>query len=425
MSQSNPPNLPKSVGFWILLLALISMGIAMRLAHFKDVVSRGPDERVYTYFASRIANGGLSAVPALFAGYEANVSSRIYPGPGRFGHLPLFATVMKLSGDQTARAGATLSLVCSILSLFLCAWMALRFFSPAVALLAVTFLASSVGELGMSRRAWQDATFGFACFLLVYLASEITVRPGAFRWYGLFFSMGVFCLITKENAVIPYGLCGLWLFAILLVQEHSWRAAAVFAWGGLMSVVCALGILCALAGSARLAFSVLDHALWHQTADPSNWTFRCCSGPWYQFSYLLWIVGPVATAAAVFGLVATMAPRVNLDKREAPDWQVARLCVLITTGVWAFASFYPNIQNLRMFSPADGTFSLLAGLGVWHLISIARVRLPFRVSHAVAVMMIAATGLGAARDYAVFRSVVVASDMQELPVTWIRQIMHR
>jgi len=425
MSLGKSQNLPRSPLFWLLLAAVLGAGVAMRLAHFNDVGTRGPDERVYTYFASRIELQGFSAVPSLFAGYEANVGSRIYPGPSRFGHVALFAAAMRITGDRTARAGAAVSLACSVLSLILCAWMGLRFFIPEIALLAVAFLGSSVGELGMSRRAWQDMVFGFASFLLVYITCEIARRPRDWRLYAFFYSLGIFCLVTKENAVIPYGLCGLWLLTILLVQEHSWRAAAGFALGGLMSIAMTLGVFFVLAGSPRLALSVLDHALWHQTADPSNWTVRCCSGPWYQFSFLLWIVGPVVTAAALFGVLITLLQRPLPGAAQQPDSRVSGLCALITLGVWSFASFYPNIQNLRMFSPADGTYCLLAGFGVWHLISMARANLAPRTFRVITVAMLLAIAAGAAHDYGVFRSVVVATDMQELPATWIRQVMHR
>jgi hypothetical protein len=418
-------NLPRAPLFWLLLAVLLSAGVAMRLAHFKDVDARGPDELVYSYFASRIAREGFSAVPSLFASYEANVPSRFYPGPTRFGHLIFFAAAIRITGDPTARSGAVVSLVCSILSLVLCAWIGLRFFTPEIALLAVTFLGSSVGELGMSRRAWQDMLFGFASFLLVYITCEITRRARDWRLYTLFYGVGIFCLMTKENAVIPYGLCALWLLGILLWQERSWRAATAFAVAGLTSIAISLGAFCVLAGSPRLAFSVLDHALRHQTGDPSNFTVRCCSGPWYQFSYLLWIVGPVVTAAALFGLVIALSRRPLVTGGKRPDSRIVRLCGLITVGVWSFASFYPNIQNLRMFSPADGTFCLLAGFAVWHLISRARHILPRRISRVMAVLLVMLVVLGALRDYGVFRSVVVQTDMQELPAIWIRQAMRR
>ena len=415
--------LPVSPWFWLLLTALLAAGIAMRLAHFQDVRSRGPDERVYSYFAGRIAHDGFSAVPSLFAGYEANVASRIYPGPTRFGHLPVYAAAMKFMGDPTPRAGATVSLVCSVLSLLLCAWMGLRFFTPPAALFAVAFLASSVGELGMARRAWQDAFFGFLSFVLVYVTCEIARRPRDLRLYAWFYSTGVFCLITKENAVVPYGICGLCLFAILALRERSWKAALPFALGGLASIGVALGIFCLLAGSPRLALSVLDHALWHQTADPTNWTARCCSGPWYQFSYLLWMVGPIVTAAALLGAAVFLLRQRISNETERPGLGAALPCLLITFGVWAFASFYGDIQNLRMFSPADGTLCLLAGIGMAGLLSIAHPALGPTAYRAMAALVLATVAAGALHDYGVFRSVVVATDMQELPAVAIIHLM--
>ena len=38
-----------------LVLLLVAAGAALRFQHLNDVVSRTPDERVYTYYAHRIA----------------------------------------------------------------------------------------------------------------------------------------------------------------------------------------------------------------------------------------------------------------------------------------------------------------------------------------------------------------------------------
>ena len=98
---------------------------------------------------------------SIYAEYERNADAWSYPSPTRIGHLVFVAAWMKISNVRDERAGADVSLAFSCMSLLLVAWIGVRFFNPAIALAAVAFLASSVAELGMARRAWQDSAFGF------------------------------------------------------------------------------------------------------------------------------------------------------------------------------------------------------------------------------------------------------------------------
>jgi len=143
------------------LVAILLASILLRSQHMTDVLTRSPDERTYTANAALLADQGFGVYRQLFTNYDASPDQWIYPSPTRFGHVLLFAGVMRATGVRDGRAGAATSWLFSVLSVALVGWMGLRFFHRSVALFAAALMACSFGELGMARRAWQDTTFGF------------------------------------------------------------------------------------------------------------------------------------------------------------------------------------------------------------------------------------------------------------------------
>ena len=69
----------------------ITAGAALRARHLGDVESRSPDETIYLYYSTRIANEGLSVTPKLFAQYEGDSRMWSYPVPNRITHVLLTA----------------------------------------------------------------------------------------------------------------------------------------------------------------------------------------------------------------------------------------------------------------------------------------------------------------------------------------------
>lgn len=413
---------------WFTLGAVIVVGAALRFVHFGDVPSRSPDERVYTYFAGSIVEHGLSATPTLFAEYESESENWNYPPPTRIGHVILVAAAMNVSGIRDERAGTAVSLLFSCLSLLLVAWIGVRFFNPWVSVIAVVFLASSVGELGMARRAWQDSAFGFFGLLLVYLTCEITRNPRRYYLYPAFLAVGAYCLLTKQTGVIAYGLCALWLLGYLIFGVKWVKQAALLAAGNLISIAASIAVWSLLAGRLTVALSALNHSV-HPGIRGLSYLQKCCTGPWYQFFYLLWIVGPLTAALALVGTGITLF-RARLDpvvatKGEIADPHAAGVAAVMTVGFFSYACFFPGMQCLRYVSPANGTYCLLAGFGLWYLLSVGAKAMS-RVDYRALIMLVAvAVMIEAARDYHTFVSVVVRSGMDDLSVSDIRQVMGR
>lgn len=396
------------------LLGILAAAILLRSQHMTDVTTRSPDERTYTAYAARLADEGFGVYRELMATYDRNPDQWIYPSPTRFGHVLLFAGVMRATGVRDGRAGAAISWLFSILSVALVGWMGLRFFPPAVALFATAFMAFSFGELGMARRAWQDTTFGFCALLLIYLACEIGERPLRKSLYAALFAVGAFSFLTKESSVLAYGLVLLWL-AGAAGREASWRRVGWVVVTGGASLALALMVWIALAGDVGIALASVDHST---RSGAGAWAQQYCSGPWYQFPYLLWITGPLTALAALGGAGVVLSRSSRLA-----DHRAAGLMAFVTLGFVAFASFVPNLQYLRIISPAAGAYCLLAGLGLWFPLRFVRTT-PI-AQHAAAVAAGVAILIAGINDYQSFKDVVVRSGMEELSVYGIRLLMHK
>ncbi len=367
-------------------------------------------------------------MPAIFAEYERDPVRWNYPSPTRIGHLVFVAAVMKFSDVKDERAGAVVSLVSSCLSLFLIAWIGVRFFNPWVALTAVAFLASSVAELGMARRAWQDSAFGFFGLVAVYLTCEIARNPRRLWLYPLFGAVGMVNLLTKQTGLISYGICAMWLLGYLIFRLKWWQGAIWLTLAGVASIGATVGIWGALAGKTAVALSALNHSL-HPGTPGLSYLEACCTGPWYQFPYLLWIVGPLPAVLALIGAAVSVVPRRLLHPISkagtisGPNY--ASVAASMTIGFFAFASIFPGMQSLRYVSPANGTFALLAGIGLWSLVTAAGGAMS-RADHRLLIVLVAVgVVIAGARDYSTFVTVVVDSGVQDLAVTDIRRLMAR
>lgn len=398
------------------LAAVIATGIVLRVAYLDDVQSRSPDEMYYTEFAARVANEGLGATRGLFAEYEGDSAKWSYPVPNRIAYVLLVAAAMRLANRRDEICGVAVSCVFSILSLFLLAWIGLRFFNGWVAVGAVAFMAFSVGELGIAPRVWVDATFAFFGLLLLYTTCEITRNSRRVAWYLAFFAVGVLLMLTKQTGVFGFAVCGLYVMWVVVMRERYWRGAAFLAAGGVGSIALTLGIWGILAGSVGVALSALNHSL-HPSAAGRAYIEEVSTGAWYRFFYLLLVVGPLTAVMALGGaLAAVLSRRVFSTAAEA---RAAASALAMTASFVGVSSFVPGMQNLRYIGPADGAYCLLAGVGLWSVMSLAQRRLPRPRYRSLLIIAVAIVALDLLRDNETFRSVVLRSGMEDMPAKWI------
>jgi 4-amino-4-deoxy-L-arabinose transferase-like glycosyltransferase len=413
----------RRLAYWLGLVALILLGIALRSAHMTDINTRSPDEYSYTAYAGKLADAGPAAFPEQFKIYNEDSRYWVHPSPARFGYVLLTSAVMRITGTRNARSGAAVSWFFSILSLPLLAWLGLRFFNKPVALLAVAFFSFSFSELAMARRAWQDATFGFLGLLLVCLTCAITAAPRRRSLHVAFFATGAYCLLIKETGWVSFGTCILWLAGVAYFQQRSWDLIKTLLIGGLASLAVIFGILTALAGGIEPVIAAQQHIL-KGTAESTYGIYY--DGPWYQFFWLLWLVGPLTAIMALFGAVTAFGRRSapSRDRLHIRDWRAAQMATVMAGTFILIASFGHQLQYLRLISPAEGAYCLLAGFGVWSLVGVARSFSPVAGQLAIPFLSFALLIEGVV-DYRNFTEVIVNSGMEDLAVKGIRDVMGR
>src|SRR5450432_1428970 len=106
----------------ILMAALVCIAAGLRLANLQNVVSRTPDERVYTSQAKTWLESGPAGIRSMIAEYKADAETRLYPPPTRVGMIRLVAFMMRRTGREDESVGARISCAASIGSLLVLAF---------------------------------------------------------------------------------------------------------------------------------------------------------------------------------------------------------------------------------------------------------------------------------------------------------------
>lgn len=406
--------------FRALVLAAVVLALVLRALHVTATPSRSPDERLYTFWAQEIAQGGLGAYAGIFDRYLADSAQWIYPSPTRVLHVALFAAVMKLTGSTSAQAGAAVSFALAIGSVALVAWIGSRFFNRLVGVLAAVFLATYVVELEFARRAWGESTGAFVALLSLAAACRLAGAPQRLCSRVSFILAGVLCALTKETAILAHGLYVAWLMLDRLKARDT-RSAASLALGGIASLLGAFGVLTLLAGDANHVLAGWLHVFGNGLGS-NAWGAQNASGPWYQFVALLWVLAPfTASMAALGGLgAALLSPSAAAFQGLVPGARSrARLLLSSSLVFIAACAFGPNLQYLRIMAPANPAYCLLAALGVRGLLIAGDNYGRGRAYPALLLVLPAVLALSGARDYGLYRDVVVGSGMQDMTASWV------
>ncbi len=389
------------------------LGIVLRLAHLGDVSIRTKDEQTYARYAARIAQEGPGASPAVFAGVVADPEGQSLPAPVRVAHTFLLAGMMRLIDDASGYgAGVALSWIASVLSMVLLAWMGRRFFGPRVALTAVFFLAVSMEELTLSRRAWQDASLGLFCLLGMYFAMEILRSPRRIAPYAGFHLTFLWCTLTKQTGLLVYVVACAVVCGYLILRDRDWKRAGGVVLAASVVLVAAWELLAMAAGGPAEAWLALRRSVVFGPASEA-YTLACCEGPWWQVTWALFLGNPVVVVMAVAGIVPAA---MRFRRRAAAVLAGAEL--LAMTG---FISHNHHLQNLRFTAPVHGVLCLLAAGGIWWLVRMAGPRYR-RTLSGLAVIVILASGW---REYRNFEKVAVEGANLDLGVIQIRQILEK
>jgi 4-amino-4-deoxy-L-arabinose transferase-like glycosyltransferase len=387
----------------IVLVVLVCVAAGLRVENFRNVNTRTPDERVYTYQAKTWLESGRAGIRSMVNEYKGDAETRWYPPPTRVGMIRLVADMMRWTGRGDESVGARISCVASIGSLVVLALIGIRFLPPWAACAAMLFYAVFPAELAIARRTWTDALVELAGLLLIWFTCEITRNSKRIIWYPLFAVVGSLGVLVKESMPVPYGLCALWILW-LLMRRRDWTGVTILVGATAVGMGASLWWLSDQVGSLADYVGIVMGIPKANAANP--YALEYASGSPFLMLLAFWIVAPVASLLSLAGLVAV------LKKRERP--LVFLAC--FTVAYIGIAMAMPHFLNLRYVGNTYGSFCLLAGLGCWYLISRGWAWLDVADRRAFAVLAIAIVLGGAIADYLRFQRYFVRDETVDLSI---------
>lgn len=386
---------------------ILLLGIGARIANLSNVISRTPDERVYRNQADTWRQQGAAGLRALVAGYERDPEARLYPPPTRVGMIRLVAAAMSVTGRNDESAGAILSCGASIGCLLMLALIGFRFFPHWAAVCGLLFYAVSPPELVIARRAWADAVVELIGLAVVYAACEITRDSRRWAAYAGFAIAGALGVAVKESMGVPFGLCGIWLLWVLAAERREFRNAAILVGGSVLAMAASVGWLAWSVGGLGDVIGIISGI---PAVNATNaYALEYASGAPWLLLRAFWIISPVSAVFFAAGIYA------GLSGKEA----AARWITLFTVVQIAIAMAIPHWLNLRYVSVAFGCYGMVAGLGLWFVVSLVLDRIKGSDRKALAAMLgLVAIG-GAIADYARFERYFVRDGTADLSVKMV------
>ena len=336
------------------LLAIFTLGAALRLHYFDPGISRTPDERTYTRQANLVLAQGAEGFRFIGRELDADISAvSVYPSPLRVGYITLLAAFMRLTGDTSAVAGARLSVLCSLASLVLIAGVAYRFLSFQCALVATLFFAVFPLDLVIARRAWQESFISLMTMATVALSVGIARSIRRSVCLAAFAVVGFLALTTKENSGLCFLLCAAGL-VLHLLRAGDRRAAILTAGAAAASIAAYCATLSLLFGGFLHAFALIGAYV--RISAASSYDLQNNSGPLWIFPAGLLLASPFLFLAALAGFVA-------VGRRAAAARGGLPLGIALITAFMLLVQVGTNRYSLRYTAPILGPICLLAGIG--------------------------------------------------------------
>jgi 4-amino-4-deoxy-L-arabinose transferase-like glycosyltransferase len=411
--------LPLSRAQLVAIAAVLSLAGGLRVVNLANVISRTPDERVYTEQANVWLQSGQPGLQSLVETYKRDPVARYYPMPTRAGMIRLVAMMMKWTGRNDESVGAIVSCAASIISLYVMALMGIRFLPPWAALAGLLLYSVFPPALVIARRTWSDSLVELAGLLLVWLTCEITRNSGRRVWYLLFAAVGSASIAVKESMPVPYALCGLWILWVLVKERREWKNALTMILAAVAGLIASIWWLARMVGSLSDFFRIVSGIQGVNATNP--YAIEYASGPGYLLLEAFWIVSPIVTVLGLVGLYAAFKrPREVAGASQPILWMG-----IFTLSNILIAMIIPHWLNLRYVSVAFGPICLLAGLGAWYLFSISSHRVAGGRRRVLAGIVTAILIAGAVADYRRFQRIFVRDATADLSIKMLENERHR
>lgn len=345
--------------YTIAFVVLILAGAALRIANLGNVVTRSPDERTYAWESSEIADHGEEGFRFLVDQFQRNPQLFTWPSPARAGYLWLLSWMDSVSGHHDPLAGATLSCIASIGTLFLIGVTGWRFLNPQVALAAMLFYAVSPPVLAMARRSWQESFVELLTLLLFFTALGVVKEKTSWSWSIVFGFLIAFSITVKEIAFFDAVLV-LTLVGVVLLRRGDFKRLSMLAG----STAVWLALTCLWLGHELGSFSTFTAFIRQgvTVAGSSEYAIVWQSGSVFSWFSSLWVCDPLTFTLGVIGLVAVicLAVKNGLTAERYLLWgasSIVLVFLLLPVGS-------PHHFNLRFACPIFAPLCLLAGVAV-------------------------------------------------------------
>jgi hypothetical protein len=294
----------RALGWTALCLALAAAAIAGWDA--LSTVGYNPldDEGVYRSFVQRIDRRGWSAYPSLFEEFNTTPERWMSPLPSRIGYVAVVWIAARFA-ELTLPLLSAISFVAHLSSIAVgFAFVRSRTGTLAGGLFALGLASSPL----LARLAVQPMTDSLA--LLLTLASTwswlaLLSRPSRARLAG-FVAAFTATLLVKE-------LCGVLAlsFAAMAWMERR-RGHSALAWSD-VGFALAVPVVACVSASMIAAQSVVAPLQMFRTAlaslEHNPYVFEHYGQPWYASARDLFVLSPLASLAALAGLVVALSPR--------------------------------------------------------------------------------------------------------------------
>ena len=239
--------------------------------------------------------------------------------------------------------------------------------------------------------------------LLIWLACEVTRDSKKPIWYLLFALVGSIGVLIKESMPVPFALCALWIFWILL-KRREWTNLWILIGATAAGMGASVWWLSHQVGSLADFLGIVMRIPRENAANP--YALEYASGPAYLMLLAFWIIAPVTSLLSLAGLFAAW------KEREMPLTFLAGFTVAYV----AIAMAEPHFLNLRYVGNTYGSLCLLAGLGCWYLISSGLAWMDVSDRRPFAVVAIAIVLGGTMADYLRFRRYFVRDETADLSI---------
>lgn len=342
----------------VTLVALLGMGIFLRVFPSSGFHGVGFDEHGYGVFVQQIQKVGLGnydTVVQVYLERQAALHDAVVPAT-RVGFLAPAALAADIFGLRPLAALRLISCLTSVGLLLATALIAFRHGGATRMLIATTLMAFAPLQIALAQRALIDGYFAFWAVLTAWFFWEAWIAPKQRGWLCGYGASLFVLILTKENAAFVFFALAATGATLCLIDRRRPDAKIVLV--SLLSCALALLILVSLVGG--LPEWVSFYRMFAAKSRALPYAIHMQDGAWYRYLVDFTMLSPVIVALVIgrifqleraakcdlfwalflgFSFVAMSSVRFGMSLRFAAYWDLS-LRWLAASEIIALATRY-------------------------------------------------------------------------------------